>query len=176
METENKVKTKVTHKQVKLEGLDIPFDHAIETYKNQLDLMGVKYPNDASLDTLVALKTAFLEMHNVAKEASQALSGQQSLGSMEEPVRVKVVCNNPQKHGMKGEFFGVGNSFGMIRTFVPYNCAIAEDMMIPRGIIGVLRHREFLQARELSERERRDSGSAVMHKTSYAKEFTVIEL
>lgn len=176
METENKVKTKVIRKQIKSEGTDISFEHAVETYKNQLDLMGVKYPNDASLDVLVALKAAFLEMHDVAKESSSSVSGQQALGSMEEPVRVKVVCNNPQKHGMKGEFFGVGNSFGMIRTFVPYNCSTAEDMMIPRGIIGVLRHREFLQARELSEKERRDSGSAIMHKTSYAKEFTVIEL
>lgn len=151
-------------------------DLAVENYKKQLDLLGVKYPAKASLDTLVALRSAFDSIDTADKKTVAAIEGSESLRKMEEPVRVKVICNNPQKRAHKGEFFGVGNSYGMLRAFVPYNCSMAEDMCIPRGLLEVIKMREYLHVRELTEKERRETNSAVMHVTSYSKEFTVIEL
>lgn len=148
----------------------------VEALKSRLDLVNVKYDQDASLETLVALTAAFQDTGEVASTGMNTAKGLDSLQTIEEPIRVKIVCNNPEKRAHKGEYFGVGNSFGTIKAFVPYNCSIADDMFVPRGLIEVIKMREYLHVRELDERERRESGGAVMHTTSWSKEFTVIEL
>lgn len=148
----------------------------IETLKNRLDLVNVKYEADATLETLVALTSAFQDKEEITSAGMDTIKGLDSLQTIEEPIRVKIVCNNPEKRAHKGEYFGVGNSFGTIKAFVPYNCSTADDMFVPRGLIEVIKMREYLHIRELTERERRESGGSVMHITSWSKEFTVIEL
>lgn len=178
-ETQKEVKSITTRNKSKGAELikdTINVEYAIETYKKQLDLLGIVYPNDASLETLVALRKAFEEISKVTKEVVSDNTGQRTVNDMEDRVRIRLICNNPAKRAHKGEFFGVGNEFGYIRSFIPYNCSAADDMIIPKGFLGVLEHREFLHVRELTDKERRDTGSAVQHITSYAKEFTIIEL
>lgn len=148
----------------------------IETLKSRLDLVNIKYEADATLETLVALTAAFQDKENFESTGLNTVKGLDSLQTIEKPVRVKIVCNNPEKRAHKGEYFGVGNSFGTIKAFVPYNCSTADDMFVPLGLLEVIKMREYLHIRELSERERRESGGAVMHTTSWSKEFTVIEL
>lgn len=172
--TTKKTKAKAVQLQNEIESFDV--ENAIRTYKYQLDLLGIKYPEDASLDTLVALRKAFNEINNVAKEVNNELKSAEALNTMEDKVRVRIICNNPNKRAYKGEFFGAGNAYGAIRAFVPYNCSTAQDMMVPRGILNAMAHREFLHVRELTDKERRESGVAVQHVTSYSKEFTIIEL
>lgn len=149
----------------------------IETIKKRLDLVNVKYPEDATLETLVALNAAYdAKEGSVDSKGLDTAKGIDALQTLEEPIRIKLICNNPEKRAHKGEYFGVGNSFGTLKAFVPYNCSTADDMMVPRGLVEVIRMREYLHVRELTEKERRETGSAVMHITQYSKEFTVVEL
>lgn len=145
----------------------------LNTIKKELTKFGVEYEETASQEVLQAILTAFEKKSEAIKLASAVKNTGEDL---EKPIRVKVVCNNPAKNSYQGEFFGAGNRNGYIRAFVPYNCATAEDMFVPQGLLNVLRHRKFLHVRELSDRERKESGASIMHTTTYSPEFTIIEL
>lgn len=147
---------------------------AIDVLKKELTTNNIKFPEDASLETLEALSKAFIV--KTKQEESSIEKGNNKFAEMEKLIRVKVICNNPEKRSHKGEFIGAGNSFGTIRAFVPYNCSTAEDMMVPRGLVEVLRHREYLHVREYTDKERHNLGTAIMHTNTYSKEFTIIEL
>ena len=149
----------------------------METIKEQLDMLGVKYHHNANLTTLKKLKAEAIEPKEevAVKEVTETTDRSTQMQAANEMVRVAITCRNPAKAQRRGEFFTCGNGLiGNIKAFIPYNCEASEDVRIPRIFIDMLRSRQYQHTVELSDSER--VGSPVMHKTMWLKEFAVVEL
>ncbi|MGL4252878.1 MAG: hypothetical protein ACRCR2_02295 [Fusobacteriaceae bacterium] len=149
----------------------------VETVKNQLDLLNIKYHHNASLKTLKGLlKDANEEAQKKEESTGTGKVTPAKRAQIREdilkPVRCKVVCLNPMKKSWRGEYFGFGNSVvGMCRDFIPYNCAQAEDIWIPQMLVNILKARKYLYTTPLDERQRQ--GSEVAHRTDWLPEFSI---
>lgn len=61
-------------------------------------------------------------------------------------VRVRVVCMNPAKKGLRGEIFTVGNQYlGVIKKFVPYGKGSANGYHVPNIIYQQMLDRKYQQ-------------------------------
>lgn len=145
----------------------------MDSIKERLDLMGVKYHHNANLKTLKGLldkaligepeedepKTTKLDA-NVERVKSEA--------DAMKLVRCAINCNNMGKRQLKGEFVTSGNSvIGHKTVFVPYNCQEAEDYVLPMIIVSALRQRRYLAKTE-------DMVTDIHERTFYmAPEFTI---
>lgn len=150
----------------------------LETIKNQLTSMGIKFHHNAKLETLRNLLTDALEPAvpvGTPMETLRPATKIDPIAKAKEMVRVSITCRNPHKGARRGEFFTIVNSkMGAVKAFIPYNCKEAEDCYIPRMFIDFLRQREYLHTVELSPEEQRDT--IIMHRTGWLKEFAVVEL
>jgi len=148
----------------------------IETTKEQLEAMGVKFHHNANLATLKKLKAEALEPKVEEVEVDESTSKRtDQMNSALKMVRVSITCRNPAKTQRRGEFFTCGNGIiGNHKVFIPYNCEAAEDIRIPRIFIDMLKSRQYQSTVELSDSER--INSPVMHRTMWLKEFAVVEL
>jgi len=93
-----------------------------EELKHDLDLMGVAYPATASDKTLAALLKKAMNS-DVDEPSNKVKAGASS--TMQRALKkrnVMVICNNPNKKDLRGDFVTSGNSvIGVIREFVPFN-------------------------------------------------------
>lgn len=63
-------------------------------------------------------------------------------------VRVRIVCLNPAKKDLQGEFFTVGNDYmGTVKHFIPYGEATDNGWHIPFVLYNELKSRQFNQVK-----------------------------
>lgn len=128
-----------------------PEQEEMNSIKERLDLMSVKYHHNANLKTLKTLLNDSLKgdepkvASGGVKENARAEARKAAL----KLVRCAIHCNNVGKRQMKGEFVSTGNSLlGHKTYFVPYNCPEAEDYVLPMIVVDALRQRRYLSKTE----------------------------
>jgi len=84
----------------------------METIKEQLDMLGVKYHHNANLTTLKKLKAEAIEPKEevAVKEVTETTDRSTQMQAANEMVRVAITCRNPAKAQRRGEFFTCGKS------------------------------------------------------------------
>lgn len=138
----------------------------MDSIKERLDLMGVKYHHNAKLETLKTLLDKELKGNEATAEPKS--KDAENTAKALELLNCAINCNNPGKRQLKGEFVTVGNSvLGHHTYFVPYNCPEAEEYVLPRMVIDALKERRYLSKTEEMVKD--------IHERSFymAPEFTV---
>lgn len=144
----------------------------VQSIKERLDLMGVKYHHNAKLETLRALLDSSLAPKEVNTEVAQRNQARKQLHDEAMAlVRCRIACMNPGKKDWVGEIFTTGNSvLGIVRKFIPYNCEAAESYHIPRILLNSMRDRKYLQVRSIKTR------SGAIQENVFVPEFQIVEL
>jgi hypothetical protein len=118
----------------------------LETLKERADDMGMKYSPNIGVDTLREKVNAKLNPEPVKEEVetgSYKTNGkvrQALIKKATNLVRVKVVCMNPNKKEIRGEYFTFSNSaVGTVTRFVPFD----EETHVESAILSGIRNRKY---------------------------------
>lgn len=124
----------------------------LETLKQRLDLMGVKYHHNAGVEKLRTLLADALSNESpIADEIVGDTDEKETKPVKEEDkpendpralIRVFISCHNPAKQNYKGEIFSIGNArVGTLKKYVAFN----EEWHIPRIIFDYMKEKQFQQ-------------------------------
>lgn len=134
----------------------------LQVLKERATQMGIAYSPNISEDTLAQrIKDHLSDKPAVAAEtASAELSGaeltaklhQEQTAELMALVRVRVVCNNPLKHNVPGEYFTFVNGIlGKVTKYIPFGEATDPGYHIPRCLYNVLVEKQYMQLREVKQ-------------------------
>lgn len=119
----------------------------LEALKKRADLIGIKYSNNISVETLrnkinEVLETKELknqEKNDKMKFIDKLIKEKMKL------VRLQITNLNPAKRDLPGEIFTVANPYiGTVKKFIPYGKA-GESYHVPYCIYEQLRDKVYLQ-------------------------------
>lgn len=154
--------------------------------KARADMLGVKYGNNISVETLRAKVQAAIDGEAEEPEdepASQASplgevvpereTEQQLRARLHREqmklVRIRITCMNPGKKDLPGEIFTVANEYlGTVRKYVPFDIP-EEGYHVPYVIYTLLEERKFLNIRTVKDRVTKQE----RQETSWVKEFSI---
>lgn len=149
----------------------------IETVKNQLRVLGLEFPQKATLKTLREILVKHVNQIEETEAAkSVPVDYTQTSAYLLEKIRCSIVCRNPDKSAWTGEYVTCGNSaIGHHTYFVPYNCDLAEDYMIPRIVAETLKGKNYIDTYDKPNRVG-DSLVGFQNGVRYIPEFVITEL
>ncbi|WP_244832398.1 hypothetical protein [Caballeronia sp. TF1N1] len=141
----------------------------LKLLKERATLMGIKFSNNISVDTLkqkIEEKMSGTAPKEEPTEKANALTGA-TLVEDGKPVktkslrrwlyeeemkliRVRITCMDPKKADLHGELLCVSNEYlGNVKRFIPYGEATENGFHIENCLYKTLRDREYIQVREM---------------------------
>lgn len=151
-------------------------EQELETVKNQLQVLGVDYPQNAKLSTLRGLLVKHVNGIQETEVVKKDAQTEDVMTKLLTKVRCSIVCRNPDKASLKGEHVTCGNSaVGHHTFFVPYNCDAAEDYYLPRIVIETLKGKSYIDTFEKPNKIG-ESLVGFQNGTRYIPEFMITEL
>jgi hypothetical protein len=170
---------------------DLPQPTELQMLKSRADLMGVRYSNNISLETLKKKiedkMNGVEEQAEPAAEAADKLQPANPLIGQDVPikrktlrqhlvdeqmklVRVRITNMDPKKKDLPGEIFTVANEhLGTVRKFIPYGEQTDDGWHVPYIIYKQLEARRFHNIRTIKDRR---TGVPRVEST-WAKEFAL---
>jgi len=142
--------------------------------KQRATLLGVKFSNNISIETLKAKIKEHMEPKRedtevASKEPETKKASEGKVLSEEELkikrrneirkeatklIRVRITNHNPAKSRLPGEIFTVANSvIGTVRKFIPYDGATENGYHIPKCIYDFLKTRKFVERKKVKTRD-----------------------
>jgi hypothetical protein len=137
----------------------------LQLLKGRADMLGIKYSNNISLETLrervnakvngdpdpaetVSEEPNALDPNAPPKaETRQEMRDRLHLEAMK-LVRVRITNMDPKKKDLPGEIIAVGNDIlGVVKKYIPYGEASENGYHIPQIIYDELKDRKFLDIR-----------------------------
>lgn len=116
--------------------------------KERADLMGIKYSNNISIETLKNKINEKLEASEIVKdEQSKKIDIRKKVRDEElKLIRIRLQVMNPAKLAWRGEIFTVANSIiGTVKKFVPYDAEFyTNGYHVPNCIYKMLKEKEYL--------------------------------
>jgi len=154
-----------------------PSEQEIKTaLKAKADLLGVKYSNNATIETLRNKIAEAQAEEEKAPEAAQPVETQfTSIRAKQRAEQMKLVrCRisnmNPDKADLSGEIVTVRTKYlGIVKRFVPFGEVTDNGWHIPQIILENLQNRKFLYK---SAKQDRATGQ-INVKTRWVKEFAI---
>lgn len=123
---------------------------SIAKFKTRLDVLNVKYSEDATMEELIQLYKDKMESLSttVKPDEVEDLIREYNRKQAQRLVRVSISCMNNAKTDLKGQWFTIRNrTIGVMREFVPYNTdAMAAGWHIPLAMYKNLRERVYYPA------------------------------
>lgn len=126
----------------------------LKSLKDEADLLGVKYPNNANVSKMVELidehKKKLTEEADKTEQAVETATGKpaskttQHVGQLRDEalklLRCRITVNNPVKQAMEGQIITVGNDVvGTVSKFIPFQPAFSENgYHIPKIIVDYM--------------------------------------
>lgn len=116
----------------------------IEELKERADTMGIKYSPNIGVDALREKVNAKLNPEPVAKDDLSYKTNNAFRKSLMEDatklIRIKLVCMNPNKKEISGEYFSFGNSaVGNITRFIPFDI----ETHVENALLNLIKERKF---------------------------------
>lgn len=153
--------------------------------KQRATLMGVKFSNNISVETLRAKIEAHVSEEETVGEAelnplagdvagavpaSKMTMRQQLMAEQLRLVRLRITNLDPKKKDLPGEILTVGNEYiGTVRKFVPFGEVTDDGYHVPYILYKLLENRRFLHIRTV--KDRRTGKDRI--ETQWAKEFAL---
>lgn len=153
--------------------------------KQRATLMGVKFSNNISVETLRAKIEAHVSEEETIEEAelnplagdvagavpvSKMTMRQQLMAEQLRLVRLRITNLDPKKKDLPGEILTVGNEYiGTVRKFVPFGEVTDDGYHVPYILYKLLENRRFLHIRTV--KDRRTGKDRI--ETQWAKEFAL---
>ena len=153
--------------------------------KQRATLMGVKFSNNISVETLRAKIEAHVSEEETIEEselnplagdvagavpASKMTLRQQLMAEQLRLVRLRITNLDPKKKDLPGEILTVGNEYiGTVRKFVPFGEVTDDGYHVPYILYKLLENRRFLHIRTVKDRR---TGKERIE-TQWAKEFAL---
>ena len=153
--------------------------------KQRATLMGVKFSNNISVETLRAKIEAHVSEEETIEEselnplagdvagavpASKMTLRQQLMAEQLRLVRLRITNLDPKKKDLPGEILTVGNEYiGTVCKFVPFGEVTDDGYHVPYILYKLLENRRFLHIRTVKDRR---TGKERIE-TQWAKEFAL---
>lgn len=146
----------------------------IETTKAHLELMGVKYAQNATDEEITKIFTEHMAKDLKPAETALDDATANAIAQTQEALRVfacKIICHNPNKAEMFGQYIMYGNAHMQSKKhFVPFNCDEANEYPLTRMAIDLLKMKVYQKITKKG-----DAFSSTSSVTP-SPEFTIIEL
>lgn len=129
------------------DDLDMDTPDEASELRSRLDLMGITYRANATVESLRSTLDKALAEQKPKVVASQASVEAQMRKDLSKLIRVRVTCMNPNKKNVPGEYVSFMN--GVMRRpitkYVPFN---ALPFHLPACIVNTIKGRVFVESRQ----------------------------
>lgn len=166
-----------TPDQSTAENPGAPTEAEIKTaLKAKADLLGIKYPNNITIDTLRAkIAEAQAEEEKPAVNEGAVESSFTSIRAKQRAeqmrlVRLRIANMNPDKADLPGEIITVRTKYlGIVKKFIPFGEATENGYHVPYILYEYMKTRKFLQKKT---KQNRQTGQ-ISVSTNWVPEFSI---
>lgn len=146
----------------------------LATLKARADKLGITYSNNIGIETLREKINAILKSNETEEttKKSKNIREEVYMDAMR-LIRCKIVCLNPSKKDLNGEFFTVANDvLGKVSKYVPYTSPASDSWHLPNIIVQYLKSKKYADIRMPKNKNQRQ----FTVKYELVPEFNIIEL